>query len=183
MPPGNAQNALVKECMVTALLKLMQQKRYEDISITDIAKKAGVSRMSFYRNYTSKDDIVHTYFKEKTALFSDRCKEAGLPHDAIIISFLSFVRDCKDMIQALIRSGHAHLIQEDFDSTIRDIILEHYRIHHDNYRPEYYNICFIIGGLQRLLIEWAKNGMMESDAYMAELFTSLQYNISALLNE
>lgn len=183
MKTGNTQNALVKECMTTALLKLLKQKKYEDITITELTKKAGVSRMSFYRNYALKDDIVHTYFQEKTALFSDRCKKAGLPHDAIILSFLSLVRSSREMIQALIRSDNSHLILQDLEGTVREIILEHYRLHHDNYQPEYYNICFIIGGLQRLLIEWAKNGMKESDEYMAGLFNSLQYNIKALLNE
>lgn len=41
-----------------ALLQLIQQKEYEKITITDIAKRAGVTRISFYRNFESKDDIL-----------------------------------------------------------------------------------------------------------------------------
>ena len=42
------KNTMTKECIFTALLILMEKKPYEEITITDIAKKAGVSRMSYY---------------------------------------------------------------------------------------------------------------------------------------
>ena len=34
-----------------ALFKLMQEYEYEKISVTDIVKKAGVGRVSFYRHF------------------------------------------------------------------------------------------------------------------------------------
>ncbi len=46
-----------------ALVALMDKKPYDQITITDITKKAGVSRMAFYRNYQSKDDILMDHFK------------------------------------------------------------------------------------------------------------------------
>ena len=39
----------------------MHTQEYDDISITDITKRAGVSRMSYYRNYNSKDEILMDY--------------------------------------------------------------------------------------------------------------------------
>ena len=47
-----------KNCIMDALIQLMHTKDYNDITITDITKRAGVSRMSYYRNYKSKDDIL-----------------------------------------------------------------------------------------------------------------------------
>ena len=58
MDRQNEANVLTKECILTALLRLMEEKSYESISITDITTLAGVSRMAYYRNYTSKDDIL-----------------------------------------------------------------------------------------------------------------------------
>lgn len=49
---------LATECIYIALLQLMETKLYKDISITDIVKRAGVSRMAYYRNYNSKDEIL-----------------------------------------------------------------------------------------------------------------------------
>ena len=48
----------VEEYIISALFKLMERKTYESISITEITNKAGVGRISFYRNFDSKEDIV-----------------------------------------------------------------------------------------------------------------------------
>ena len=48
-----------------ALIELMKQKPYGEITITDITKKAGVSRMAYYRNYQDKDDILISHYKKE----------------------------------------------------------------------------------------------------------------------
>lgn len=64
MKRKNSANVFAKECIVTALIELMKIKPYNSISITDIANRAGVSRMAYYRNYVSKDDILNKYMEE-----------------------------------------------------------------------------------------------------------------------
>ena len=68
----NEANVLTKECIVTALLRLMETKSYANISITDITNLAGVSRMAYYRNYKSKDEILikHLTDQEKKLLIT-----------------------------------------------------------------------------------------------------------------
>lgn len=41
-----------------ALLKLLDEKDYNDISISELTQRAGVSRMSFYRNFQTMDDVL-----------------------------------------------------------------------------------------------------------------------------
>lgn len=41
-----------------AFVKLLLQKAYIDITVTDVITKAQVSRMSFYRNFKSMDDVL-----------------------------------------------------------------------------------------------------------------------------
>lgn len=62
------QNKLLRESVCSALLKLMETERYEKIFISGICNTAGVSRMGFYRNYKSKDevivDITHDFYQK-----------------------------------------------------------------------------------------------------------------------
>ncbi|WP_369528982.1 TetR/AcrR family transcriptional regulator, partial [Dubosiella newyorkensis] len=44
----------LRSCIFEALMILLQQKRYEEITVSEIANKAGVSRMTYYRTYSSK---------------------------------------------------------------------------------------------------------------------------------
>lgn len=41
-----------------ALIDLMRQRSYEDISITDLCAQAGVSRMAYYRHFKNRQDIL-----------------------------------------------------------------------------------------------------------------------------
>lgn len=47
---------LIEQCILDALIQLLQKHPYDEITITDITNKAGVSRMAYYRNYESKDE-------------------------------------------------------------------------------------------------------------------------------
>ena len=55
-----------------ALVELMKQKPYDQITITDIVQKAGVSRMAYYRNYQSKDDILISHYRKVLSQVKDR---------------------------------------------------------------------------------------------------------------
>lgn len=60
----NSANIIVKESITQALLILMESKDFQKITITDIVNKAGVVRMSFYRNYTRKEDVLLKHLQE-----------------------------------------------------------------------------------------------------------------------
>ncbi|MDE5631168.1 MAG: TetR/AcrR family transcriptional regulator, partial [Bacilli bacterium] len=59
----------VDEYIISALFTLMKKKKYEDISITEITNKAGVSRVSFYRNFNSTEDIIKKWIEDITDHF------------------------------------------------------------------------------------------------------------------
>ena len=56
----------VIENITAALLKLMEKKPFADITVTELCQKAGVGRVSFYRNYNSKQDILIDYLSRVT---------------------------------------------------------------------------------------------------------------------
>ncbi|MBQ9664213.1 MAG: TetR/AcrR family transcriptional regulator [Oscillospiraceae bacterium] len=47
-----------KERISEALLHLLRTTPYTDITVQSLADCAGVSRMSFYRNFDSKDEVI-----------------------------------------------------------------------------------------------------------------------------
>lgn len=44
--------------IVTGLLRLMRKTPYESIKVTDIVREAGVSRMTYYRHFKSKSEVL-----------------------------------------------------------------------------------------------------------------------------
>ena len=55
---NEGRNAYVIEHINEALLGLLKEKSLNEISISEICETAGVGRMSFYRNYENKEDVI-----------------------------------------------------------------------------------------------------------------------------
>ena len=51
-------NLHVKTSIINALIDLMKEKNFDAISVSEITARAGVSRVSYYRNFDSKEDIL-----------------------------------------------------------------------------------------------------------------------------
>ena len=52
------ENHSVKSEIEQAFLRLMTQKSYLDITVTDIVQEAKVARVSFYRNFASISEVL-----------------------------------------------------------------------------------------------------------------------------
>ena len=48
----------VKQGIKDSVIQLMAEKPYMDITVTDIVTRAGVARASFYRNFSSINDVI-----------------------------------------------------------------------------------------------------------------------------
>lgn len=76
-------NQLTRESLETALLFLLNKKDMKQISISELVKKAGVSRNAFYRNYKSKEEILEDAYERAAYSLSEKwshIQEQGIPH-------------------------------------------------------------------------------------------------------
>lgn len=60
----SSSNLLAKECIVSALLQLLKHQTISAVTVTELCNRAGVSRMTFYRNYSSIEDIFIKHLNE-----------------------------------------------------------------------------------------------------------------------
>ena len=58
-----------KQNVVNSLLTLLEEKPMDDITISELTQLAGISRMTFYRNYSCKEDILSEHFKDVLAQY------------------------------------------------------------------------------------------------------------------
>ena len=63
------QEEYSKFYIVQALFKLMKDYPFDEIGITDVARKAGVGRATFYRHFRSKNDVILYYFEHNRKEF------------------------------------------------------------------------------------------------------------------
>lgn len=154
------QNNFAKECLQVALIDLLESKPFQEITITDLSRRAGVSRMAFYRNYNSMIEIVSDYF-EKTHLgvqTGNRSQKSQYLPNIIRCTFL-FFRSNKVLMTRLIESGRSDIIMQSMEkqfSTTFYALLSSYGFESP------YEISALVGIFYKILIDWVRSGMQEA---------------------
>lgn len=173
MSKGSESNRLAKECIVTALVALMKVRDYDSISITDIAKKAGVSRMAYYRNYTSKDDILNKYIEEVGESIHKKIAESNssaIPYEY----FYALFEQLGKYSDLAIVAYRAHLGELILAALIKNMFITFPPP--DNSAAERYHRFFLAGAFYNVFIEWLKGGLTEDCATMARICADMATN-------
>ncbi|MDF2944096.1 MAG: TetR family transcriptional regulator [Herbinix sp.] len=166
----NLQSKIVKESIFIALMLIMEKKNFTQITITEVCKKAGVSRMAFYRNYNILEDIITVHLDELFDDYSHQILGCGKDFGRErVCLFFSYFRGQNKLLMNLIRSNLNYLILEKCIGYF--YTLSQNTVCQNSHLPlkEKYIIEFAAGGLYKVLIEWANNGMKESDEVMADI--------------
>ena len=159
-------NRLAKECMVTALVALMKEKRYESISVSDIARRAGVSRMAYYRNYTSKDDILNKYMEEVgRGIHKTLCEQNSAAHSFEYFRCLfEELGQHNEIGVAALRANRSDLIM----ANIEKYMFETFPVKPDD-RMGAYRVRLAAGGFYCVFMEWLKSGRQDSPEALAQV--------------
>ena len=163
------KNTYVKKQITAALLDLLKEKPLSDISVSELTNKAEIGRVSFYRNYQNKEDIL----KEE----SDRLiKEWGMLYESnpesapetLFSSLFDFYRDHRDFYTTLYNAGMSSIMMETIIGTIQ--------ITPEMQNLEAYMKSFWAYGIYGWMLEWIKRGMQESGKELRTLFAFARQN-------
>lgn len=159
-------NEEVISCIIVSLMDLLKLKQFEKISVVEIIEHAGVSRNSFYRNFTNKEDILARHIKSITENF---ISAASIPVFEVswgtyISKILKHMHKNRELVDILLKHNKLHLIRCIFDETIFARAKGKIDEHH---------IWFLSGGLYNLHYHWAENGYKDSPEKIAETFDKI----------
>ena len=170
MRTQNESNKLAKECIVTALIELMKTRDYASITITDLAKKAGVSRMAYYRNYTSKEDIISSFADEVGSAIHEKLASL-MPRASVFDYFFELFAQLgaySDLVLTAFHGGLGELIHTQITKNMALTFPPEGSTLIDKYRHVY-----LAGAFFNIFVEWLENGKKESVAQIAQLCCSL----------
>ena len=160
-------NTRVKISITTALLDLMHQKSFSDISISEIIRTAKVARISFYRNYASKEDVLLTLIDDVLEQFRESINEnENNTYSYQNISkrfeyfkkYSSFVLDLYQFGYGSILLEKINRFHEEIAGTMPNSSIEKYRMY------------MYTGALFNTAIIWLQNGAQESEDDMTKIF-------------
>ena len=68
-------NQITRESLEISLMQLLEKKELKKITISELVERAGVTRAAFYRNYSSKEQILEEIFKNTVQGITDKLEE------------------------------------------------------------------------------------------------------------
>jgi AcrR family transcriptional regulator len=173
-----------KKWLINALLQLMEEKPYQNITINEITDRALLSRRTFYRNFTKKEELISAHIKticeEYIAYLQD---EADLLLPSITRVFFTFWQKHLDFLKILQSNNLLYLLLENLNEIIPGV----YNIFKGNLK-EYaceddlkYALAFSVGGYWNVLVIWLQDGAIKSPNELAKIaqdaiYASLKVN-------
>ncbi len=167
----NQKSEFIKRCIGEAVVSLMKHTGLEKLKVSDIARKAGVSRTTFYLHYATPDSALADYLKiiiaeyigetqaaEKTGIFFD--------YEHILFAFNFFDRYSNYFLTMSKHKLHSVMLDG-----INQFMLDNIQTDKEVSRYALYSYS---GALLNTFIKWEEDGKKENAeevaGTLAELF-------------
>lgn len=157
-------NKITRECIESALILLMAEKEYNEITISEIVKIAGVSRTAYYRNYESKEDILKTLLHDLIADINGAMEQFSYitEQENYWKTLFVTIKAHTDTLRTLIKAGFGYVILEEITKHMTDSIAE-------EDTKSRYDMIFWSGAVYNILINWVQYGMKQTEDEMVQI--------------
>ncbi|KYF89640.1 TetR family transcriptional regulator [Sorangium cellulosum] len=166
-----------RKLLSDALVSLILEKGYDEVSIQDIIDRANVGRSTFYSHYENKEQLLLFGHEHLRAL---SLRDAGRPLD-----FLPFYRHLAEMHELVRKLLSAEKSERVLTRSLEDILQGSIcRLYAPRMAPEEGALFMLrseaaAAALVRLMTSWVHKGMPCSPERMAEESTALLQRVLA----
>jgi AcrR family transcriptional regulator len=96
-----------------ALMALLEERSFDDITVQDVLDRAGVGRSTFYVHYRDKQDLFLSDVEDFFELCSGLLKRHNASPDRLlpVQEVFAHIREMRDFYAAVVRSGKVNEIQ------------------------------------------------------------------------
>lgn len=171
---NNEANQITRESICTALLFLMDEKEFDQITISELVRKAGVSRQSFYRNYKSKEDIIIEIEETILTTFAASLNNPKYVNNyrLWLYDFFELIKENHSVIAVLHKANLSDVLFEKVPFLVEDYA-------HKHSKEVHYYIIGMLGALKSIVLHWFFSGMKESCETMVDI--CLQFDFEKII--
>lgn len=154
------------------LLEAMKQRRFEEISVSDLCDEMQIPRKSFYRYFEGKEGALYSLI-DHVLLDYELYTIPGLDEQCSALEYMEQIfcywKECREVLDCLERSGlEAILIQRAIvranEEASHPIRFLDYRLQEDQKHTNMFVVC----GLMSMVVQWHHDGYPETVRQMAQ---------------
>lgn len=173
-----------KKWFVASLLQLMQEKPFEKITISEIAKRADLDRSTFYRNFDSKEDLLRLYIDDIAKEYVNRLvRIENINMNKVADIFLSLMQEHEIFIVTLKKHGLSNLLLDSFNTYLPQI----HEITKEQFPQSisddvlHYALAYNAGGMWNMLMLWIDKQQTNSYKDLLKAFKEISsFNMSQI---
>lgn len=147
---SKVQNA--KIYMAEALISLMEHENIDSISITSIVDKAGVSRMTYYRYFEDKKELLSFYMEYLFDLYLDTVDKNGefeFRSYEHILKSLDFFKQYRPFVLCLHNAGMSNIMLDSLN-----LYISRLPKFNKNDKELVYSMYLYAGALYNTYLQW-----------------------------
>ncbi|MBO4242760.1 MAG: TetR/AcrR family transcriptional regulator [Clostridiales bacterium] len=168
-----------KKEITEALLKLMKKYPYNEISVKQIVLETDLVRKTFYRNFSSKDDVLNSYIDIKAGEYVEALMDRT---DPLTVIFEYCDRN-RELLELLEKNGLMHLLLIRLNEILPEVSRTTDRERNPfskligDLDPDYI-VAFNVGAIWNIATLWVKRGMKDSPETIRNTIEQYLKNLS-----
>ena len=153
-----------KKEITDALIKLMQDHSYSEISVKQIVLETTLERKTFYNNFSSKDDVLDSVITEAIRNYVEALT---MSPDGPLSVIFEFCDRNKELLGLLHKNNLLYLLLLKLNAVIpelnscMDMSTNPFAKMIGSLEPDYL-IAFNIGAIWNIIFKWVERGMTDS---------------------
>ncbi|WP_234792771.1 TetR/AcrR family transcriptional regulator [Streptococcus equinus] len=165
----------------------MKEKKYEDIKIKEILERSEISRRTFYRHFSNKQELLNYYFEKVIEEYLQKRQQFAQTQsfEDMLSGSLEFWYKERDVLSILIKHQHFDLFFHQFNRRAKEvydsITLPWFAYSRDVTKISY-AMDFIIGGYYNVLRCWLKKENPEGPDVIAKDVKKMIIKITEFFN-
>ncbi|MBF4691876.1 TetR/AcrR family transcriptional regulator [Fusibacter ferrireducens] len=161
-----------KQMLVSALLKLMEKEEFHLITIQEITDEAVLSRRTFYRHFTQKEDILNYHFEAISDQYVQMLMEADdLKLPTISKVLFTFWAQHIDMLRLLHKHNLLFLVLLSMNKQL-PLIYDYFktqRYEFGDVESTRYALAYSAGGFWNMLVLWLEEDTPKTPEALSEI--------------
>lgn len=165
---------LTQESLLGAIERLLKTKNFTEITVSELTKIAGISRMTFYRHYQNIVDVLTVGMDDVLTAFNATMDFTQLNEATYILQMIQFFDAHRTFVKILLQAHQQELLRQNITRVIAElsadkVLLTNFTDYEKGYYAEYH-----AAGLMSVIVDWIEHDRPETPA---ELATFLSKNI------
>jgi AcrR family transcriptional regulator len=138
-----------------ALIGLILERPWDDISVSDVCARADVGRSTFYTHFADKEDLLTGGFDDlQWALRAQHPISSDAPVFDVARGLIEHAHEHRDLFRAIVGRHSGHVVQQRFRQLLVDLIREDIVVRAPQSPLLEATIHYVAGALFGLLLWW-----------------------------